>query len=145
MHCWRAASFITTLKHRQGFKATCPVATAQLRLFHRRREWHSLHEPRPKPGTATIRCVSCETGHSDRIHPPAGASLAHHTRERTDTVIKHDRIESNPDVMFGKPVIKGTRVTVEQVLRKLGAGMATQDILRDHPRLTLDDIRNARA
>lgn len=60
-------------------------------------------------------------------------------------MVKHDRIESNPDVMFGKPVIKGTRITVEQVLRKLGAGMAPQDILRDHPRLVLDDIRAAEA
>ncbi len=47
--------------------------------------------------------------------------------------------------MFGRPVIKGTRVTMEQVLRKLGAGMAPQDILRDHPRLTPEEIRNARA
>ena len=60
-------------------------------------------------------------------------------------MIKHDRIESSPDIMFGKPVIKGTRVTMEQVLRKLGAGMAPQDIPRDHPRLTLEDIRAARA
>lgn len=60
-------------------------------------------------------------------------------------MIKHDRIESNPDVMFGKPVIKGTRVTVEQMLGKLGAGRAPQDILRDHPRLVLDDIRAAEA
>jgi uncharacterized protein (DUF433 family) len=58
---------------------------------------------------------------------------------------KHERIESNPNVMFGKPVIKGTRITVEQILRKLGGGMTPQDILRDHPRLTLDDIRAAEA
>lgn len=60
-------------------------------------------------------------------------------------MIKHDRIESNPDVMFGKPVIKGTRVTVEHLLRKLSMGMTPQDILGDHPRLTLDDIRAAEA
>jgi uncharacterized protein (DUF433 family) len=58
---------------------------------------------------------------------------------------RHERIESNPNIMFGKPVIKGTRITVEQILRKLGAGMTPQDILRDHPRLTLEDIRAAEA
>jgi uncharacterized protein (DUF433 family) len=85
-----------------------------------------------------------ETGYSEQTHPPAGASSARRTSERTDTAIKHGRIESSPDIMFGRPIIKGTRVTMEQVLRKLGAGVAPQDIPRDHPRLTLDDIRAAR-
>ena len=35
----------------------------------------------------------------------------------------HERIEMNPDIMGGKPVVRGTRVPVELVLRKLGAGM----------------------
>jgi uncharacterized protein (DUF433 family) len=52
----------------------------------------------------------------------------------------YERIEINPDIMDGKPVIRGTRVPVELVLRKLGAGMSTEAILTDHPRLTLDDI-----
>ena len=60
-------------------------------------------------------------------------------------MVKHDRIESSPDIMFGKPVIKGARVTMEQMLRKLGAGMAPQGILRDHPRLTVEDIPAGRA
>lgn len=55
----------------------------------------------------------------------------------------HDRIEINPDIMFGKPVIKGTRITVEQVLHKLAEGMTTEDILTDHPHLTIEDIRAA--
>jgi uncharacterized protein (DUF433 family) len=59
-------------------------------------------------------------------------------------MVKHDRIESSPDLMFGKPVIKGTRITVEHLLRKLSTGMTPQEILGDHPRLTLDDIRSAR-
>ena len=50
------------------------------------------------------------------------------------------RIEINPDIMDGKPVIRGTRVPVELVLRKLGAGMSPEAILADHPRLTHDDI-----
>jgi uncharacterized protein (DUF433 family) len=48
----------------------------------------------------------------------------------------HERIEMNPDIMGGKPVIKGTRVPVETVLRKLGAGMTPEQIIADHPRLT---------
>jgi hypothetical protein len=42
--------------------------------------------------------------------------------------------------MGGKPVIRGTRVPVETMLRKLGAGMTTDAILIDHPRLTHDDF-----
>jgi uncharacterized protein (DUF433 family) len=52
----------------------------------------------------------------------------------------HDRIEINPEVMGGKPVVRGTRIPVETVLRKLGAGMTIDAILVDHPRLTRDDI-----
>jgi uncharacterized protein (DUF433 family) len=52
----------------------------------------------------------------------------------------HERIEINPEIMGGKPVIRGTRLPVETVLRKLGAGMTTDAILADHPRLTRDDI-----
>ncbi|HEY5607869.1 MAG TPA: DUF433 domain-containing protein [Alphaproteobacteria bacterium] len=57
----------------------------------------------------------------------------------------HDRIEINPEIMGGKPVIRGTRIPVELVLRKLGAGMASEALLADHPKLTLDDIRAAQA
>ena len=52
----------------------------------------------------------------------------------------NERIEIDRDVMTGKPVIRGTRVPVTLVLRKLGAGMPPEAILADHPRLTLDDI-----
>ena len=57
----------------------------------------------------------------------------------------HERIEMNPDIMGGKPVIRGTRVPVELVLRKLGAGMSAEAILIDHPRLMLEDVRAAQA
>ena len=57
----------------------------------------------------------------------------------------HERIEINPDIMDGKPVIRGTRVPVELVLRKLGAGMSPDAVLDDHPRLTPDDIHAAQA
>jgi uncharacterized protein (DUF433 family) len=59
--------------------------------------------------------------------------------------MQHARIELNPDIMNGKPVIRGTRVPVELILRKLGAGIPAEVILADHPRLTLDDIHAAQA
>jgi uncharacterized protein (DUF433 family) len=55
----------------------------------------------------------------------------------------HERIEINPDIMGGKPVIRGTRVPVELILRKLGAGLTIETIVADHPRLTPDDIKAA--
>jgi uncharacterized protein (DUF433 family) len=57
----------------------------------------------------------------------------------------HERIEMNPDIMGGKPVVRGTRVPVETILRKLGAGMTTDAILADHPRLTREDVLAAQA
>lgn len=57
----------------------------------------------------------------------------------------HERVEINPDIMGGKPVIRGTRIPVELVLRKLGAGNSTEMVLADHPKLTIDDIRAAQA
>ncbi len=57
----------------------------------------------------------------------------------------HPRIEINLEIMGGKPVIRGTRIPVEIVLRKLGAGMTAEAILADHPRLTSDDIQAAQA
>ena len=53
------------------------------------------------------------------------------------------RIEVNPKVMLGKPVIRGTRITVELVLRKLGEGATEAELLEAHPRLTREDIRAA--
>jgi uncharacterized protein (DUF433 family) len=57
----------------------------------------------------------------------------------------HERIEISPEIMDGKPVIRGTRVPVELVLRKLGAGMSPEAILADHPRLTPHDIQAAQS
>lgn len=49
-------------------------------------------------------------------------------------------VESNPNIMMGKPVIEGTRITVEQVLEKLAAGESVEQILEAHPRLTRESI-----
>jgi uncharacterized protein (DUF433 family) len=54
--------------------------------------------------------------------------------------MEENLIESNPDVMMGKPVIKGTRITVELILEKLAAGEAIEQILESHPRLTREGV-----
>ena len=56
-----------------------------------------------------------------------------------------DRIEINPDVMLGKPVIRGTRIPVELILRKLSEGVSEADLLDAYPRLTVADIHAALA
>lgn len=53
------------------------------------------------------------------------------------------RIEIDPNVMLGKPVIKGTRIPVEQILRKLAANISNERILRDYPNLKQEDIQAA--
>ena len=57
----------------------------------------------------------------------------------------NDRIEINPKIMLGKPVIRGTRVTVELILRKLSEGAREEDLLNAYPHLCADDIRAALA
>ncbi len=52
-------------------------------------------------------------------------------------------IQSNPSVMMGKPVIVGTRITVEHILEKLATGETVEQILDAHPRLTKDAIQAA--
>jgi len=54
-----------------------------------------------------------------------------------------ERIEINPDVMAGKPVIKGTRVPVDMILKLVAQGMSFEEILEDYPRLTREDIQAA--
>lgn len=57
----------------------------------------------------------------------------------------YQRVQMNPRIMGGKPVIRGTRIPVELILRKLGAGMTPEAVVEDHPKLTLEDIRAAQA
>ena len=49
-------------------------------------------------------------------------------------------IQSDPHVMMGKPVVAGTRITVELILEKLSAGETIEQILEAHPRLTRESI-----
>lgn len=55
----------------------------------------------------------------------------------------HERIDTDPAVMLGKPVIRGTRITVELLLRKLGEGATVDDLLEAYPHLDRDDVRAA--
>jgi len=54
-----------------------------------------------------------------------------------------DRIDVNPRVMLGKPVIRGTRIPVELILRKLSEGATEADLLDAYPQLARDDIHAA--
>jgi uncharacterized protein (DUF433 family) len=56
---------------------------------------------------------------------------------------RSSRIEVNPRVMLGRPVIRGTRIPVELIVRKLCEGATEAQLLEAYPRLTRDDIRLA--
>jgi len=52
----------------------------------------------------------------------------------------HEMIVSDPKVMMGKPVIRGTRITVESIVERLGAGESVEAIVAAHPRLTREAV-----
>jgi len=52
-----------------------------------------------------------------------------------------DRVTTNPKVLVGKPTIRGLRISVEQVLRALAAGVPVEDLLEDYPELEREDIQ----
>jgi len=51
-----------------------------------------------------------------------------------------ERIEMNPNILVGKPIIKGTRISVEFILELLASGWDTVEILKNYPQLTKEDI-----
>ena len=53
------------------------------------------------------------------------------------------RVVTDPKIMLGKPVIKGTRLTVEIVVEKMAYGATLDDLKKDYPFLTEEDIRSA--
>jgi uncharacterized protein (DUF433 family) len=55
----------------------------------------------------------------------------------------HNRIDINPEIMLGKPVIKGTRIPVELIVRKIGEGALSEDLLDAYPNITKEDIQAA--
>ena len=58
---------------------------------------------------------------------------------------KHERITCDPDIMVGKPVIRGTRIKVETILMWLGKGMSMEELLKEYPTLTREDVLAAQA
>ena len=57
----------------------------------------------------------------------------------------NNRVQIDPRVCHGKPVIRGTRVLVSTILGALGGGDSIEDVLRDYPNITKEDIRAALA
>ena len=57
----------------------------------------------------------------------------------------YNKIKVSPGIMCGKPVIKGTRVTVELILRKLSEGLTPDEIASDHPTIKVEDVYVAQA
>jgi len=53
---------------------------------------------------------------------------------------RKDLVQSDPAVLMGKPVVAGTRITVELILEKLAAGESIQQILEEHPRLSREAV-----
>jgi len=53
-----------------------------------------------------------------------------------------EKITSNPEIMLGKPIIKGTRITVELILRKMSEGMSIEILLEAYPNLTKEDVHS---
>ncbi len=52
-----------------------------------------------------------------------------------------EHISSDPEILFGKPVIKNTRIPVDLLLEKLAAGYSNDELLKAYPRITLNDIQ----
>lgn len=53
---------------------------------------------------------------------------------------EYERIEINPNIMLGKPVFKGTRIPVYVILNLLGEGCSFEEVIKDYPDITKDDI-----
>ena len=64
-------------------------------------------------------------------------------QRRNAQMTVHDRIEINPKIMLGKPVIRGTRIPVELIVRKMGEGADEKALLQAYPTLTPQDIHAA--
>jgi uncharacterized protein (DUF433 family) len=57
--------------------------------------------------------------------------------------MKLERIVSDPGICLGRPTVRGTRITVDFILRLIGEGLTAEAIVRDYPELSLDDIKQA--
>lgn len=64
---------------------------------------------------------------------------------QTWNVLMLDRIISNPAILGGKPIVRGTRISVELILEWIASGATRDDILRKHPHLSAADVEQALA
>lgn len=90
----------------------------------------ALHGAR-KMGSTHLRALGCLTS----------TCVWHSLHSMASAPDYHDRIALDPEIRFGKPSVRGTRITVGDVLGYLAGGMSTEDVLADFPQLTRDDIR----
>ena len=105
-------------------------------------EWSPIMLPPLLGNPSATRCARVrEAGRAGSGLQTHGATVG--TIEAGLTMT--DRIEINAGVMQGKPVIRGTRIPVELLLRKLAGGAKSEDLLDAYPRLVADDIRAALA
>jgi uncharacterized protein (DUF433 family) len=75
--------------------------------------------------------------------PSEGSALAQAAPALWDNPTVNERVVVDPSVMLGKPVIRGTRIPVELILRKLSEGASHAELLDAYPRLTAEDLRAA--
>jgi uncharacterized protein (DUF433 family) len=87
----------------------------------------------------THRLRSCGR-YSGSARALASSNVSAEKTEQPMTMIEHSRISLEPDVLVGKPVIGGTRLSVEFVIGLMADGWSEADILRDYPGVTHDDI-----
>jgi len=78
---------------------------------------------------------------TDTIETPRHARHAYRQERPISRMLWRDQIEIHPDVRAGKPCVKGTRITVYDVLEYLAGGMSEQQILNDFPDLSTESIR----
>jgi uncharacterized protein (DUF433 family) len=84
-----------------------------------------------------VQEIVCTPLLSDLSEEAGTSGVIYHLGEATVAVA---RIVSNPDVMLGKPVVEGTRITVELILEKLSGGESVEEILDSYPTLTREGV-----
>jgi uncharacterized protein (DUF433 family) len=74
---------------------------------------------------------------------PGSPSGQHIQKGQPALRLRLTRVKSDPRIMMGKPVIRNTRITVEHLLRKLAQGATEDDLLKEYPQLTREDVHEA--
>ncbi len=88
--------------------------------------------------------VADQRGDAQLVVAPAdGGTFKIATVHEGGLTLKACRIKSDPQIMMGKPVIRGTRITVELLLRRIAGGATLDELLGDYPQLSREDIQEA--